>query len=407
MSTFRPPSSFGSKSHTPSAIANAPSINAKGKLDYYGRYSDEQLFAMEAALDAYLGTGEAGAAIDQALRSGGIFQGTKEAFYERSMALANAAKRYVCDRDQDSWSGLVQCANNDPASVLKSVCHLAQLDLEANAKTGTGFLVPYGVKNGKPTCSAIPGVRGMERLMFGSGLMRKMQPMYVRAQDFFEYDAGGDNDPVHKLCLHPDTSKPNPIVAAYCRAVLKDGTKHIVVLPIIERSLSTERSTVEASAKNAAFRACAREVARTYAHDPERGRNSQHLFLKLVSLEEENSRLRLSHDGNAEEPAQGLIKAPEAPAIEVQRSAPALTLPPPLPGETASSAAGHSTETEVSVARQPEVTDASSDIDAAPTPAVAQVDPISRALTSARAAFGTAQKPVPAAPARGGFGRSR
>ncbi len=87
----------------------------------------------------------------------------------------NAAIAYVTNRSEvATWRALVDCT---PKSVVESVKKLASVGLCVSQLTGEAFLTPRFSKADKAqVATAIPGVRGMEKIIFESGMVDVLDP---------------------------------------------------------------------------------------------------------------------------------------------------------------------------------------------------------------------------------------
>lgn len=71
----------------------------------------------------------------------------------------------------------------DPISILTACMEAAQLQLSTDASAGEFYLVPYG-----STCTGILGYRGMIRIAYRSGAVRKLDARIVYQGDEFTFE---------------------------------------------------------------------------------------------------------------------------------------------------------------------------------------------------------------------------
>lgn len=318
----------------------------------------------------------------------------QEATQQRAYQLSAAAINYVTDRGLEVWYGLVQCPID---TIEDSVVKLANFDLEANAIKGSGFLSVYGLKKGNPVCSPIPGVRGIEEVLMKSGIVKSIQSNYVLRQDKFSFVEGGDEDPRLERNLCPDYKAPNDIIAAFCRIVLKDGTKHTVLTPIDASRLEVGRSTPEKAATNIAQRACQRDVIRTYMFDV--SRRECVAARGLIELESATY-VR----GGEDVSAPRLLKAPTENTIEIARNtasvAPVATAAEPKAIEPPKAAEPAPAVTEPAPAKQPPAEPAKPAPQKPAAPAAtppARANPVDAAVANAQKLIDESTRPAPAA----------
>lgn len=187
-------------------------------------------------------------------------EGQEERFVDTMVA-------YVRDRRNENWRALVEC---EIKSILASGLKLASLGMFPSPITGDAYLVPRRDKrSGTSIATPIPGVRGMERLVFTAlgDKTQNFQSHCVHRQDQFRVKQGTNGTIIeHEPCIIPDIDSDNSIVAAYATIGLSDGRAHSVVLPIKVEDLykDTGRMPPHTKAEYAARRAILRDVARLW-----------------------------------------------------------------------------------------------------------------------------------------------
>lgn len=158
-----------------------------------------------------------------------------------------------------------------PEQTAKAILGLASKGLPYNPMQGLGYLVGYKIKDqpGYFNVTAIPGVRGMERLIQRTGRVGAMKFTAVRANDIFECNEFGSEPPKH-IRKHTLPNVPNPILygcaSIYVRSI--EGY-HNATVPVDEAALASVAGlmTPEQRAGYLAYRKCIREVTNTYLHD--------------------------------------------------------------------------------------------------------------------------------------------
>ncbi|KAB7761213.1 recombinase RecT [Mycolicibacterium mucogenicum] len=119
-----------------------------------------------------------------------------------------------------------------PASFLGALLTASQLGLEPGP-LGLAYLVPYG-----PTCTFIPGYRGLIQLARNSGQLVDIWAEIVYEKDVFKQTLGLHRDLVHEPA-EGDRGKP---VRVYAAAELKDGGRPFVVMTYAEVEAIRARS---------------------------------------------------------------------------------------------------------------------------------------------------------------------
>jgi hypothetical protein len=163
------------------------------------------------------------------------------------------------------------------ADIESAILRLAAKGLPYDPLAGVGWLTPRK-SHGKPVPSPEPGIRGLERLIQGTGKVGIMRSQAIRAQDRYEpADMMGTTSPRIIRNMAPDTAKPNPVVGAIACAQIIGKGFHVVELPLdttaiqkLEKATELGRNPnygVEKRAEYAAKRQLMREVIQTYLHD--------------------------------------------------------------------------------------------------------------------------------------------
>lgn len=163
------------------------------------------------------------------------------------------------------------------ADIEAAILRLATKGLPYDPIAGVGWLTPRR-SHGKPVPSPEPGIRGLERLIQGTGKVGIMRAQAIRAQDRYEpADMMGTTSPRIIRNMAPDTGKPNPVVGAIACAQIIGKGFHVVELPLdtaaiqkLEKATELGRNPnygVEKRAEYAAKRQLMREVIQTYLHD--------------------------------------------------------------------------------------------------------------------------------------------
>lgn len=117
-------------------------------------------------------------------------------------------------------------ANNNPSVFLASLLDAARLGLEPG--TEQYYLTPYKNK-GQLEILGIVGYQGYIELMYRAGATSSIVAECVFAGDFFEYEPGKHERPIHKIDWDAEDRGRLRLVYAY--AVMKDGaTSKVVVL---------------------------------------------------------------------------------------------------------------------------------------------------------------------------------
>jgi recombinational DNA repair protein RecT len=173
------------------------------------------------------------------------------------------AVRQVSDEGLEAHAALTRCT---AASVVNAVEKLAAWGIPPNHVTQEGWLLGRNNnKLGVTLCVAMPGVRGLERLLCQHGAA-SIKSIAVRRQDHFECIEGTHERVEFRRCLTPDTGKPNDIIGACAIVKMKDGREQIVTMPITETELAKQTNvmTLDAAARYRAQRSVMKEAMRTF-----------------------------------------------------------------------------------------------------------------------------------------------
>jgi len=128
--------------------------------------------------------------------------------------------------DGGSATELEVAANNNPAVFLGYLLDAARLGLEPG--TEQYYLTPHKNK-GQLEILGIPGYQGYIELMYRAGAISSVVAECVFKGDFFDYEPGVHERPIHKIDWDADDRGALRLVYAY--AVMKDGaTSKVVVL---------------------------------------------------------------------------------------------------------------------------------------------------------------------------------
>jgi recombination protein RecT len=122
---------------------------------------------------------------------------------------------------------LAECTN---MSVCAALVNCATLGLVPNTPEQHAYLIPRKNKDGVLECNLEIGYRGFSHLILRGGLVSHIDSDVIRKGDSYELQKG---DPV--VCwFRPNLETPNresqPIIAAYCLIVFKDGNKKLEVM---------------------------------------------------------------------------------------------------------------------------------------------------------------------------------
>jgi recombinational DNA repair protein RecT len=172
------------------------------------------------------------------------------------------AVKQVSDITLEGHKNLAECT---PASVVGAVEKLASWGIPPNHITQEGWLTARYQKNlNAMVCVAIPGVRGLERLLVQHGA-DSIKSLAIRRQDHFECIEGTEERVVFKRNLLADPQKPNDIIGACAMIKMRDGRTQITTVPVNERDLSAKagRMTLEAAACYRAQRPAMRTAMRS------------------------------------------------------------------------------------------------------------------------------------------------
>lgn len=106
----------------------------------------------------------------------------------------------------------------EPISILTACMEAAQLQLSTDASAGEFYFVPYG-----RTCTGILGYRGMLRIAYRSGAVRKIDARVVYQGDDFDFEETQDGPRwSHKPYWQTGRDK-GPILFSYAYAILPNG----------------------------------------------------------------------------------------------------------------------------------------------------------------------------------------
>jgi recombination protein RecT len=124
---------------------------------------------------------------------------------------------------------LAECT---PESFLGALMTASQLGLEPGP-LGEAYLVPYGKQ-----VTFIPGYRGLIKLAYQSGMVKRIGAHIVHENDAFDYSLG-----THPTLKHrPDMLKPGRAIGVYAVATLASGETPFVVLAVDEIEAIRRRS---------------------------------------------------------------------------------------------------------------------------------------------------------------------
>lgn len=244
---------------------------------------------LKAIIDL-LNSEEALARIVQAIKS----SGTKK----RDATIETVAKSFIADAirqvSDDTTDSHADLSRSIPASVVGAVEKLAAWGIPANHITQEGWLNGRFTKSiGAVLCVAMPGVRGLERLLMENGA-QSIKSFAIRRQDRFTCIEGTDERVEFERNLLPDASKPNDIIGSCGIVKMKDGRQQIITVPLKETVLAADakRMTVEAAAKYRAQRPVMREAMRTFLIDVVAVRNLMDYDQKNLVLADQNETLQ-------------------------------------------------------------------------------------------------------------------
>ena len=178
------------------------------------------------------------------------------------------AIKQVSDTGLEGHKNLAECT---PASVVGAVEKLASWGIPPNHVTQEGWLTGRFQKSlNAMICVAIPGVRGLERLLVQHGA-ESIKALAIRRQDHFECIEGTEERVVFKRNLLADAQKPNDIIGACAMIKMRDGRTQITTVPLNERDLATKagRMTLDAAACYRAQRPAMRSAMRSLIGESE------------------------------------------------------------------------------------------------------------------------------------------
>lgn len=127
-------------------------------------------------------------------------------------------------------------------SLVEGVATLADLGLELGGGLGYAYLVPYGAQ-----AQAIIGWRGLIELARRSGKLKEVRTRVVYSKDVFELTYGDEEKLVHRV---RDLNDRGELVAVYCIAEFKDGTRHLELMSKAEIEKVRAKSPTGRSAKS-------------------------------------------------------------------------------------------------------------------------------------------------------------
>jgi recombination protein RecT len=117
-------------------------------------------------------------------------------------------------------------AANNPGTFLAALLDAARLGLEPG--TEGYYLTPRKVK-GRLEILGIVGYQGYVELMYRAGAVSSVVVEVARANDFYRYDRGVDEVPVHKFKPFAREAERGPLIGTYAYARMKDGAVSQVV----------------------------------------------------------------------------------------------------------------------------------------------------------------------------------
>ncbi len=237
-----------------------------------------------------------------------------EAIEAQARDFLNDGIRQVSDEATDAHADLAQ---STAPSVLNSIVKLAAWGIPPNHITSEGWLIPRFNKTLRTMiCGAVPGVRGLERVLMHNGASH-VKSSSIRRQDHFVCVEGTEERLEFTRNLTPDKTKPNDIIGAWSVVKMKDGRQLVKTVPLIEMELATKggRMTMESAAAYKAQRAAMRDALRTFCMDNTAVRamveeEEQNHQFKTVSPEEKKTEQSQSQSG------AGVLGASMATGIE-------------------------------------------------------------------------------------------
>lgn len=353
----------------------------KNSLDYRWRTLEREL-----EQDFRL-TNRFGAAVGEAL--GGL-NSTAPVANARAQRFIDSLRAVIADKEHPDWQKLMTCTSQE---ILDAAVALARLGVpELNEAEGFGRLVVVrdakGSEYGPFRVLPHPGERGLAKLIYGTRTVKSIQSAAVYEQDEYTYQAGGDNDPVHKRNLRPDEESGNEVYAAYCRVLLNDGAKHVVEMAVDPDELpEAGRRAVADVAAAAALQRAARDLVYLGRVTSQVGASADtHLYeaLEMIRVAEEAAAKDREIDRN-------LSAAVTRGAPPVQISVTAAKVPEATPGAEVGGQARDQGATAGPSAATP---------DRATVATPAPADPIQRSMQTAKqAAAADVPAKTPAAPA--------
>lgn len=226
---------------------------------------------------------------------------------------------------------LLQCT---PESVLRSVMDAASLGLEPSGGVlGHAYLVPYrNGKTGKYEAQLIVGYRGLIALARRSAEIARVEAHVVYQADEFEVEYGIEPRLVHRPSLEAERGD---IVAVYCIAAFKDGSRHAELMTIAEvesvraRSRARDNGPWRTDYAEMCRKTVVRRAAKYWPLSSEFVKALEHedaaeagveVPTELVPLGEVSIHAPALEDGPAGEDATGEPEIIEAPPAEPTRT---------------------------------------------------------------------------------------
>ena len=121
---------------------------------------------------------------------------------------------------------LEQAAANNPGVFLAALLDAARLGLEPG--TESYYLTPRKVK-GQLEILGIVGYQGYVELMYRAGAVSSVGVQVVRENDFYQYQRGIDQVPIHRFKPFAREADRGKLVGSYAYARMKDGAISQVV----------------------------------------------------------------------------------------------------------------------------------------------------------------------------------
>lgn len=221
----------------------------------------------------------------------------------------------------DYWAKLARCT---PESVVAGTEKIASLGLSPNYLNGDAYFRPGFNKDRKVwEAAGMPGLHGMQKLIFGTGIVGTLRDGAVREQDHFVYRETLNGSTLeHERRRTIDAAQANRIVDAFAIIDMKDGRRLVKVIQIDPASLTSKFMGEDVEARYRAQRAVMKLFSQTVLHDPsvKLAEGSRVILANLSALDREE----VSKGTALEEAAPAVTNA--APKVE-----PPASLPPPAP----------------------------------------------------------------------------